>query len=305
MKKILLLLLLPLIFCSCSDTTERGKRSFFALDTYIEINVPDASEELLDRCEKLVYDLEDKLSSTIETSEIALFNVSDGYLELSDDAAEVMRISLEIARESGGAFDPTLGTIVQLWNIPYADTIPSDEDIASALSHTGYEKLTLDGNILSCSDPELSLALGGAAKGYICQRAVELFASECDYGVVSFGGNVGAFGEKPDGGAWRVAIKDPSNPDEIYEVVEIENGFVSVSGDYERYITVDGVRYCHIFDRATGYPVRNGMHSAAVWSENGTAADALSTAVFVSGGDIESSYEHKIWVIRDGADDNL
>ncbi|MFA6948875.1 MAG: FAD:protein FMN transferase [Eubacteriales bacterium] len=298
MKKIALLLIIALMLISSASCGKaNGRRSFFALDTYIEIDAPDASEELLRRCEQLVYRLEDILSATIETSDIARFNASEGYLELSDETAEVIRISLDIAAETSGAFDPTLGALVELWNIPYADSTPSDADIALALTHTGYEKLTLDGSVLTCSDPKLSIALGGAAKGYICQRAVELLKSECSYGIVSFGGNIGVFGEKPDGSAWRVAVKNPENPDEIADVIEISSGFVSVSGDYERYIEVGGVRYCHIFDRSTGFPPVNGVHSAAVWSNNGTAADALSTAVFVLGGNTASSYEHKAWLI--------
>jgi len=108
------------------------------------------------------------------------------------------------------------------------------------------------------------LDLGGAAKGYICEKAVDsLISCGAEYGIVSIGGNIGVFGENPNGGQWNIGIKNPSEPSELIGKVAIEGGFVAVSGDYERYFERDGVRYHHIIDPSTGYPAESGVRSAA------------------------------------------
>ena len=102
--------------------------------------------------------------------------------------------------------------------------------------------------------------------------------------MISFGSNVAVVGKKPEGDAFRVAVKNPIDGHDYAKVLEMSEGQVlSVSGDYERYYTIDGEKYHHIIDPQTGYPAKNGLCSVAVICEDGALADALSTALFVMG----------------------
>ena len=120
----------------------------------------------------------------------------------------------------------------------------------------------------------------GAAADLLAQRLRDDPA--LDWAVLSLGGNVALIGEKPDG-PFRVGMRDPGNPADNLGVLLLDGGFVSVSGSYERYFEEGGIRYHHIFDGRTGYPAESGLLSAAVIADNGTLADALSTACFVMG----------------------
>ena len=133
---------------------------------------------------------------------------------------------------------------------------------------------------------------GGIAKGYASERVMERYR-ECDItsGMVSLGGNVQVLGEKPDGSAWRVGIQDPEGTrGEQVAVLEVTDCAVVTSGGYERYFEEDGNTYIHILDPVTGYPAERDLASVTVISEDGTLADALSTALYIMGFDDAVSY---------------
>ena len=109
------------------------------------------------------------------------------------------------------------------------------------------------------------------------------------YGLCSFGSTVGVFGSKPDGKKFRITVCDPDDTSKNVISLEIESGFVSSSGDYERYFEENGKRYYHIFDPSTGYPADSGVRSVTVCAADGALSDALATALFVMG--VERSLE--------------
>jgi thiamine biosynthesis lipoprotein len=127
--------------------------------------------------------------------------------------------------------------------------------------------------------------LGGIAKGYACDRAVEILTSHrVKHALLDFGGNIYALGTKPDGEKWRVGIRNPVLGEDGYIcVVEVADKTVVTSGGYERYFEHDGKTYSHILDPATGYPAENGLLSVSIVAGNSTDADALSTACYVLG----------------------
>ena len=248
-----------------NDTT------IFALDTVITIKISDNNNELLSACSQMINDYENIFSKTIPASDIAQFNNSD-KVSMSD--IELIKKSIDIAAKTHGNFNPALGTVTKLWH----DSIPDEID----LSHTDYTKINIDGNELIKSDSKLQLDLGGIAKGYICEKVTDyLIAQGVDYGVLSFGGNISVFGDR----TWEIGIQSPYDTDDIVGNLKIDSGYVSVSGDYQRYFEMGGKRYHHIIDPTTGYPVDNGVNSVVVWCDDGTLADALSTALFVMGAD--------------------
>ena len=129
--------------------------------------------------------------------------------------------------------------------------------------------------------------LGGIAKGYTAQRVLSVLETAgVDSAVISLGGNVGTLGRKPDGSLWTVAVEDPAQSGEYLATLSLDGGYYAItSGAYQRYFEENGVRYHHIIDPKTGAPADTDLQSVTIVSQDGTQADALSTALFVKGFD--------------------
>lgn len=203
---------------------------------------------------------------------------------MSEYLKAVLVPALEIARQSSGKFDPTMGKVVSIWGFDRDDPrLPGKQELKSSLQTVGYEKLKLTGNIISGDSP-VWLDLGGVAKGFAVDEAVKVLKGQgVSAGIVNAGGDLKAFGTKPGRQKWRIGVQDPDDHQELAGVLEVEDGAVATSGDYERYFEVEGVRYHHILDPDTGYPARSGLRSVTILTIDCLMADALSTAIFVLG----------------------
>lgn len=272
------------VFCfsSCVENSP-DEKSFFLMDTLVTIKSDRVSDEAIWQCETLIYDIESTLSRTEKESAVYSFNHCEDGVLLDREYAALMSRILELCRLTDGAYDPTVSAVADLWDITGDPRIPSDEDIAAALSRVDYNSLAVDGLTLNKSNPEVMIDLGGAGKGYACEKALELLCRTEGYGLVSFGSSIGVFGKKPDAKGWNIAITDPYEPSSTIGYVTVESGYISVSGDYERFAEIEGQRYCHIIDPKTGRPISNGVHSVVVYSSDAVVGDALSTALMVTG----------------------
>lgn len=292
------LIVMTMLVSSCSNGVDYISCSFFAMDTVIEVKLDsdtEGADEIFAECVRLTEEIEGMLSAEDGTSEIARFNVSASGITVSREAGELFELAALIRRVSGGAFDPTTYPATLLWRAAAeSGEMPDDEQRAAAVAKCGMDLIEYDpeASFLGKSEPWVMLDLGGIGKGYAEARIAEYLGGRVNYGVLSFGGNITVIGERP-GGDFTIALRDP----ESYAVaaggnsysgrngragqILMSHGFVSVSGGYERYYEIDGERFCHILDPADGMPVRGELQSAAVISDNGAAADALSTALFV------------------------
>jgi len=290
------LFLLLSLLSGCGKGVDSKEYSFFAMDTLITVRLctekTDGSslreeelESLFSRAETIVTDLEKTLSRTRPDSDTYALNKSEnGCIFASSVLTALLSESLRIAEETDGAFSPALGLLTDLWNINKGGPRPSDADIRSALIQSDHRTLTVSGNSVAKHSPDVQIDLGGIAKGYaVEQLCAALSESDCAWGLVSIGGNVGVFGAKSDGTPFKIGITDPENTSSTAGYWLIEAGTIAVSGDYERFFEEDGVRYHHILDPSTGMPADSGIRSTAVFSQDGALADALSTALFVMG----------------------
>lgn len=220
-----------------------------------------------------------------------LLRQGDVQVSLSPSMREILERIWRISADSGGALDVTLGRLSRLWNMDglVAEgeriSIPSTDQIRSALEDSGYERARFagEGMILPAG---VQLDLGAVGKGIACDRVSAYLHSQPQItgAVVAVGGSVVTYGEKPDGSPWNVAIIHPREEGNYLGVLSLTGEqYVSTSGDYERYVMVAGVRYHHILDPATGYPARSGLCSVTILCDGGLLADALSTACFVLG----------------------
>ena len=197
--------------------------------------------------------------------------------------------ALEISRITDGVFDITSASLSALWqSCEQNGTLPTAEQLQASLDLVGNEHLTFNETTLQKDENGVSIDLGGIGKGYACD-AVLAALSQTDGitgAIISMGSNVAVVGDKPDGSPWRIALRDPNNASAAVGYLHLTEGqILSVSGDYERYFTVDGQHYNHILDPKTGYPPQNGLRSVAVLCSDGATADALSTAMMVMGED--------------------
>ncbi len=207
-----------------------------------------------------------------------------GSITVSDDLMAILTSAISIARDSSGAFDPTMGKVVGLWGFDRDDPrLPDAKELKNALLTVGFTRISMEGNVVRADAP-VWLDLGGIAKGYAVDEAVRLLEeSGVQAGIVNAGGDLRVFGKRPGRRNWRIGVQDPDDFQSLIGVLELEGGAVATSGDYERYFEIDGKRYHHILDPATGFPARSGLRSVTVLAPDGLQADGLATAAFVMG----------------------
>ncbi len=273
-------LILPLILSCAAEQ----RADFFAMDTVVELTAV-GGESALAAARRAVEDVEDWADCYAPGAELYRLNLAagGGPVRVSAGLAEVLEVSLQVAEKSGGAFDPTVLPLIEAYGFNGEDRrVPGDEEIAKILPHVDYRRIRLSGD--DTEIPEgFALDLGGAAKGYAVDRALDAIkAAGAEAGLVNIGGDIAAFGERAGGGPWTIGVQHPREPGELFAVLELQDGAVATSGDYERYFIADGVRYFHILDPKTGRPAR-GLVSVTVTAPSCILADAYATAVFVLG----------------------
>ncbi len=212
-------------------------------------------------------------------------DASTAPVEVGGDMSNVLARCYRWHLASGGAFDPTVLPLVELWKSAGEEgSLPSDSDLGSLMKRVGLKEITLthDGRIMFARDG-MALDFGAVAKGYIADEVARLLRSRgVVKGIVDVGGNALAFGE----GTFTFGIADPGSPREsenLMGTVEVGEGAVITSGNYERYVTIGERSYSHIIDPRTGRPVDNGLVAVTVIGGEGVDADALATALMVMG----------------------
>ncbi len=294
----LLFLLLSLLACS-NDRPEVIKLAGATMGTtyHISLVVEDGeidSQVLQASIDQRLESINLQMSTYISESEISHFNREppDQWFYISDDFFKVLQLSMEISWLSNGAFDPSIGPLVNLWGFgpkqqgAPQDQAPSEQAIAAALSQVDFRALVLDlaENKILKKKP-IVIDLSAFAKGYAVDQVAELLEGEgfSNY-MVEIGGELRLSGNSPRGGPWRIAIEEPvDGAQQLHRAIELTNKAVATSGDYRNYFEQDGKHYSHTIDPTTGRPVVHRLVSVTVISDTAAEADALATAVLVLG----------------------
>lgn len=276
------------VFLFMNDRSKRfdyGEKSSIAMGTVINQKIySDNSGKHISHIIKIIDSLEDTISWREIESDVAVLNETGKVT--SGELADILSVCIKISEESDGAFDVTVGEISNLWSIgEEGERIPSEEEIKKAKDEAGYKSILIEGNEITLLS-DCRVDLGAIGKGLACDY-VSNYLNVCDDingAVVSVGGSnlaYGSYNKAED--KWRVAVRNPRDDSSFLGVISMSEGFVSTSGDYERYFEKDGVRYHHILDARTGYPSSSGLISVTVVCRSGLLSDALSTACFVLG----------------------
>jgi thiamine biosynthesis lipoprotein len=270
------LLLLSLIFlCGCSQaptaliTTCRP-----ALGTFVEITVADKdkSPRFIHRAIKKAFleieRIEGLLSKYKTNSDVSRINnySGRGTTEVNPETITVIARSLEFSRLTKGAFDVTVQPM--------------------AAQRAGFTNIKINEQDKSVflAKPEMTLDLGGIAKGYAVDKAVAILKEErIKSALVNAGGDIYAFGSPQESRSWQTALQHPRKSDAVLTVLEIQDKAIATSGDYQRYVEISGRRYSHIIDPRTGYPCAEIPASVTVLAADCLSADALATSLFVLG----------------------
>ncbi len=266
------------------------------MGTTFQVKLPDMG---LDRAKldaeinALLREVNRQMSTYQKDSEITQFNQSQttDWVGISEDFGYVLGVAQQISTWSDGAFDVTVGPLVNLWGFgPEAvpERIPPQDSIGTRMAITGYQKLTVqaDGKAVRKQHGNMFCDLSAVAKGFGVDKVTAYLDG---LGVrayfVEIGGEVRVKGRNAKGERWRVGIATPTEQGGLQKVVDIEDQAIATSGDYHNYFEKDGTRYSHTIDPRTGRPITHYLASVSVIHNECAYADALATAINVMGPD--------------------
>ena len=248
-------------------------------------------ERLAQKIEAKLEGVNRRMSTYLPESEVSRLNAAPlgEAVEVSRDTRLVLDEALRINELTGGAFDPTVGPLVDLWGFgPRGGRgVPSPDDVAKLRNIVGLDKLYWqgDGAGLVKRVDGLQVDLSGIAKGFAVDQLADLLDGEgaADY-LVEVGGELRSKGRAPGGRAWRVGIEKPALASgDLQRIIDFEGAALATSGNYRIFFEQDGQNYCHIIDPVKGRPVEHRLASVTVVADSTMTADALSTALLVLG----------------------
>ena len=297
---ITLLLALLLALASCTPKPEVRERYFF---TYFDTQTTlydysggnaadfdrrcDRVEEIFDYYHKLldIYNEYDGINNVATLNRLA----GEGAVEVPSELIDFLLFCKEMYTLSGGEVNVAMGAVLSVWHEHRTKegekTLPDMSELLSLAEHCDIDDLVIDksAGTVELVDPEMRLDVGAIAKGYAVERAAEyLYADGAESFVINAGGNLRTIGRKPDGTEWKSAVRNPDTADYENRYVYtffFSDGAAVTSGDYERFFTVDGVRYHHIIDKDTLLPSMHFSSVTVICPDSGMA-DALTTALF-------------------------
>lgn len=285
--------LTTLLLAGCDHAPEVIHISGAKMGTSYHITVvaeQPAPADLAEQIDNALNRIDLSMSTYKSESELSQFNrlPAGEQMTASTGLWDVLQTSRKVWQQSGGAFDPSVGPIVDLWGfgpVATGDRIPGDDEINQALANSGFEHLVIDDDtrVIGKQLP-IRIDLSAVAKGYAVDQVADLLEMLAlpDY-LVEVGGEMRVSGLNPKGQPWRIAIEKPDAFGQVEEVIGLQQGAVATSGDYRNYFEKDGQRYSHSIDPRTGRPITHRLASVTVISERCSDADAWATAFLVMG----------------------
>lgn len=287
-----ILLIFPFVLCGCRNL-QQSSLSFQAMNTFVSVQTfGENSKNVNQKIKARLAELESLFSTTDSSSEIYKLNHSSEKIQVSSETYSLLSYSVKMAEIFNGHFNPALFPVIREWGFTTGNYhVPSQEKINFLLKKTDFSQIQFfDDNFVQLQD-SMSVDFGSVAKGFASDEIVKILSeNNILSALIDFGGNIIAFGEKPDSSFWRIGIKNPFGG-EISLAVKVKNQMVITSGGYERFFTDENQKkYIHIFDGKTGFPVENEIESVTIICENGLYADTLSTALFIIGSENAVSF---------------
>ena len=241
----------------------------------------DSAIDEIARIEKLI-------SSWDPNSDTSLINDHSGIkpIKVDKELFDLIERSIAISKLTNGAFDISYASMDKIWKYDGSMIeMPSEEDITNSVKKVGYQNIVLnkESHTVYLKLKGMKIGFGAIGKGYAADKAKALLIEKgVKAGIINASGDLNAWGKQANGKDWMVAITNPLNKNKAFSWLPINNTAVVTSGNYEKFVSFNGIRYSHIIDPRTGYP-STGIISVTVFSSNTEFADAISTSIFVMG----------------------
>ena len=232
--------------------------------------------------------IEKLISSWDVNSETSLINKLSGIkpIKVDKELFDLIERSIAISTLTNGAFDISYASMDRIWK--YDGTMremPSEEKISSSIKKVGYQNIIIDkeAQTVFLKLKGMKIGFGAIGKGYAADKAKALLIEKgAKAGIINASGDLNAWGKQANGKDWMVAITNPLNKNKVFSWLPINDSAIVTSGNYEKFVSFNGIRYSHIIDPRTGYP-STGIISTSIMTSNAELADAISTSVFVMG----------------------
>lgn len=300
-KNILFGFIVLLLFSCCQKSIKTISITGNTMGTTYSVKIIDRKSQDIDinnvksKIDSVLQVVNQQMSTYISDSEISRFNQlnSRDWFTMSTGFYDVIVMAQEISRLTKGAFDITVGPIIDLWGFSRELNQsnwqpPTDQEIEETIKSIGFNNIAIGKNSIKKVNPDIKIDLNAIAKGYGVDVVFELLR---DLGytdiLVEIGGEVRCSGYNNEGNYWKIGIDKPildvQPGTELQAVIALNNRALATSGDYRNYFEYNGKLYAHMIDPITGYPTTNDIASASVTAPNCMTADALATALMVMG----------------------
>ena len=290
MKKKVTLFLLSITFVSFGQMTHKRKLSMLGSPLEITVVAKDTIQgnQYIDLAITEVKRIEYLISDWIPSTQISQVNKNAGSkpVKVDKEVFDLVGRAIKVSQITSGAFDISYASMDKIWKFDGSmKAMPTEEAIKKSVSKIGYKNIILDSKeqTIFLKNEGMKLGLGGIGQGYIADKIkVLLQENGCVSGLVNISGDINTWGKQPNGTDWTVGIVNPLNKNKVFATFPLEDSAVETSGNYEKYVIFNGIRYSHIIDPRTGYPAQ-GVVSVSVFAKQTEIADALATGIFVMG----------------------
>lgn len=290
MKNILIFLIVLSFACNRSEKPTKVALLGEAQGTYYSIVYFDKdARDFQFEIDSILTDFDNSVSLWVPNSILSRVNNNDSSVRLDNYFIDNFRISKEVAQQTNGNFDFTIGTLVKAWGFGYDHTKTiNNHMVDSLLSYTGHQKVKLENGKIIKENPEISFDFNAVAQGYSVDLIGEFLEKQniTNY-LIDIGGEVKAEGSKPDNSKWKIGIEKPAqnktDSRDLKAIAELTNISIATSGNYRKFYEEDGIRYSHTINPKTGYPAKNRLLSVSVLHKSTAYADAYATAFMVMG----------------------
>ncbi|MBG0781864.1 MAG: FAD:protein FMN transferase [Bacteroidales bacterium] len=291
----ILQLFLLMVFAANGFAQNAYTRTTLLMGSRFDITVVAENEEVanahIDTAIAEITRIERLISSWDINSQTSKINQNAGIqpVKVNEELFDLIQRSIAISELTDGAFDISYASMDKIWKFDGSMTqIPSKDEIIKSVEKIGYKKIILDTTNQTVFLPYkgMKIGFGGIGKGYAADKTKQLLISKgVVAGIINASGDMNTWGKQPDGTDWMVAITNPMNKNNAFALLPLKQGAVVTSGDYEKFVEFNGVRYAHIINPKTGYPA-TGIISVTVFAPSAELADALATTIFVMGKEV-------------------
>lgn len=252
------------------------------------VSTQEAANQYLNAAQGEIERIERLISSWDANSQTAEINRQAGIkpVKVAKELYDLIARSIEISKITQGAFDISYAALDPVWFFDgRMKAVPSESERLKSVQNIGFKYLVLNAKEQTVYLPKkgMKIGFGAIGKGYAADATKKFMKSlGVSSGIINASGDLTSWGKKPDGTDWQVGISNPENPAKVFSWFPVRDAAVATSGNYEKYVTLEGKQYSHIMDPRTGMPV-SGIKSVTVFAPKAELADAFATAVFIMG----------------------